>query len=334
MEFIILRHCYEFPFNRAQSVKNIIRIKNVKKKIINLIQVIVSISLLILIFRRIDWNSFIQTFLTASPIYVICSVLLFFFIQVASCFRWHSILTVEKVNVPIGLLFRWQLVGILLNNFLPTSVGGDIGRGYFAGRFSGKFTVIGRSILIDRLFGVIWLLFFAWLGAVYFGYGQLATLSVVITLTILIGLFFLLYKRRYRSFPQMIVSIFDYITTSVKLYTLNWGSFFLQLTLGLFIQLGSMLVVWINLQAVATGLDIVPSMLISAITNAASLVPISINGWGIRETVFIFLSNKYSIDMNTILAGLFLGRALLLLVSFMGLFPLLLEIRKRGSTEL
>jgi hypothetical protein len=55
------------------------------------------------------------------------------------------------------------------------------------------------------------------------------------------------------------------------------------------------------------------------------VLPIAINGWGVRESVFVTLLAPLGAAPGDILAGVLLGRALVLALSLVGAAPLLLE---------
>jgi len=85
------------------------------------------------------------------------------------------------ISVRIRVVFRAQeiymsfrdcyylgFVGMFYNLFLPSAVGGDIARVYYAYKHSGKKIESATSILIDRLMGFVALITIAFLGLIYF----------------------------------------------------------------------------------------------------------------------------------------------------------------------
>jgi hypothetical protein len=54
--------------------------------------------------------------------------------QVAYAWRWRLLLRASGVSVPFTVVIRQYFVGIFVNNFLPSTVGGDAAKVIFLGR--------------------------------------------------------------------------------------------------------------------------------------------------------------------------------------------------------
>lgn len=299
-----------------------------RSRFIHILQFVISLGLMVLIFWRVEWYEFVKSFENVSIFYIFIFYILLFINFTVSCFRWRYILLIEKILVPLMLLMRWQLIGLFLSNFIPTA-GGDIGRGYFAGRYTGKYQSVGRSIIIDRVLGVFWLLIFAWWGLIFFGYHNLALIILIsfILLSFSIFLFYRLFVKEHVP-TNRFWNFRGKITGFVKLYTSSRDALLLPFLISAIVQLSTMIGAWLTLTAVGAHLPLFPAMLIFALANSASLIPVSVNGWGLREAIFLFFSQSFLVDPSRILAGLILSRAMLFLVSMVGLWPLLIEMKK------
>ena len=73
--------------------------------------------------------------------------------QVAYAWRWRLLLQAAGVQVPFRHVVRQYFVGIFVNNFLPSTVGGDVAKVYYLGDRYGYRTVTA-SVAIDRALGV------------------------------------------------------------------------------------------------------------------------------------------------------------------------------------
>ena len=69
--------------------------------------------------------------------------------------RWHVLLTSGGVKATWGQSLRITFAGLFANNFLPTTVGGDVAR--LAGALQNGFdaTVSAASLVVDRLVGLL-----------------------------------------------------------------------------------------------------------------------------------------------------------------------------------
>lgn len=69
-------------------------------------------------------------------------------------FRWKEILDACGITKRFGELFIWLFIGLFFNCFLPTAVGGDIVRGYYAGRDQKSMAPSMTVLLIERILGL------------------------------------------------------------------------------------------------------------------------------------------------------------------------------------
>lgn len=84
-------------------------------------------------------------FLLASLIYLVGLALL--------AVRLQWMFKVHKIALSFGESFYLGLVGLFFNLFLPSAVGGDVVKGYYAYKHSGKKVESMTSIIMDRLLG-------------------------------------------------------------------------------------------------------------------------------------------------------------------------------------
>ena len=102
---------------------------------------------LALMFSRINWF-YLALSLLLSPIMV-----------VVSCLKWKMILDVGSKKVPFMTLFRIYLIGYFFSNMLPSTVGGDIVRSYYAGKITEDQSYSAIAIFIERFSGIFFLFF-------------------------------------------------------------------------------------------------------------------------------------------------------------------------------
>jgi len=69
-------------------------------------------------------------------------------------FRWGMLLTARGVKLSALSYFLYYMVGMFFNNFLPSTVGGDVVKAYYLSRATGKTAVAFVSVLLDRLMGI------------------------------------------------------------------------------------------------------------------------------------------------------------------------------------
>ncbi|MFA6321302.1 MAG: lysylphosphatidylglycerol synthase transmembrane domain-containing protein [Candidatus Omnitrophota bacterium] len=190
-------------------------------------------------------------------------------------------------------------IGYFFNNFLPTSIGGDVAKAYYLSRKSsdklGSFT----SVVVDRAMGLITMILMAAI-ALLFAQGQVVDVNVrymiyTITFLAILGTVFLMNKNFAKKFSILLIIIRPIedkvrrLYNAVHLYKKHTSLIVKSFIISIFSQL--FFFVSIGILAVSVG-SIIPPMDIlmrMPIICAMSLLP-SINGLGVREgsTVVLF----------------------------------------------
>jgi len=67
--------------------------------------------------------------------------------------RWQLLLAVGGVRLPFEQVLEQYVVGVFVNNFLPSMIGGDSAKVFYLGRAHG-YRQITTSVMLDRLLGV------------------------------------------------------------------------------------------------------------------------------------------------------------------------------------
>ena len=126
--------------------------------------------------------------------------------------RWRVLLKSYGFHLKTSQLFGFYLIGMFFNNFLPTSIGGDIMRIYKLISATDDRTSAFASVIIERLMGIAATLLMSIFALIYisqqFHDNRLLIVAVVMFLAIMV--FFTLILRD-RSF-NIILKIFDRFT--------------------------------------------------------------------------------------------------------------------------
>ncbi len=130
-------------------------------------KLLLSLGLLIFIFRSIDLDTFWQTLQSAYIPLIILQISLFFPVQMISTYRWYYILRQLGQPMPYWSAMRYTMLGQVATLFLPSRVSGDIVRTIAAFTATNSKTILILSAIIDKLsllaaisvcafIGVIW----------------------------------------------------------------------------------------------------------------------------------------------------------------------------------
>ena len=293
-----------------------------KRALITILKVVVSLGLLAYLVQRAGLVEMIAVFRSAKPAGLMLALLVYLATVILISWRWRILLVSQNLNISFGRLVRLYFIGFFFNNFLPTSIGGDIYRVLGAGRHSGRRATVAASVLVERLMGMLAVAVLAILAAVVV-VRQLAdggvrglTLGFGIVMLILAAVFF--HRSTFALAERLIrrISLWGLGGRLLRLHdALNMFKqkksalvtvFFLSLIYQLLIVLFSFLVG----RALGLTVPLRYFLLCVPFTVIISLVPISINGLGVRESGYVFLlakigtSGSQAVSLSLLIYGL------------------------------
>lgn len=88
-----------------------------------------------------------------------------FLAQAMSSLRWQWILKADSAKIPLKELFSSYMIGMFVNNFMPTSIGGDVIKTYDIYRLTKDSSLSVASVFFERFTGLIALVLLSWIGA-------------------------------------------------------------------------------------------------------------------------------------------------------------------------
>ena len=132
---------------------------------ISALKVIVSVGLLWNLFSRVDVSRLWSVARQASPLWLGAALLLYLAMVLASAVRWDVLLRAQHVQLPFAFLTQSLLVATFFNNFLPSNIGGDVVRISDTAKAAGSKTAATTVVLIDRGIGLLGLALMAAIGA-------------------------------------------------------------------------------------------------------------------------------------------------------------------------
>lgn len=108
------------------------------------------------LYTQIDWNSFFRLVQDAIPVWIVVAALCYGTTSLLGMLRWHILLKACHTEMRFIRTAQLTFIGLFANLFLPSSMGGDLFKGYYASREIPhiKPTVI-MSIIMERLLGFV-----------------------------------------------------------------------------------------------------------------------------------------------------------------------------------
>jgi uncharacterized protein (TIRG00374 family) len=258
------------------------------------IRTAVSLGLIVVVLWKIDFAAVWETSRQLSVL-LISSVVLLFMVQtyVAAC-RWWFILRHHRLGISLGTTLRISLIGAFFNQLLPSSIGGDVARAWYVYRkgYSKGLSVI--TVLSDRIFGMLLLAFLAILFfpvLVYFAVNKGALIIVGVLIVsasaALVAVFWLdcvpAWMHR-RAFVRHLGAL----SRATRAIVADKRAIVPILGLSVLIHAITIVAILLLLWAVAPQANpLLCAALIPVITLMA-MVPVSIAGWGVRESAMVY----------------------------------------------
>ncbi|MDP3804643.1 MAG: lysylphosphatidylglycerol synthase transmembrane domain-containing protein [Candidatus Omnitrophota bacterium] len=195
--------------------------------------------------------------------------------------------------------FSLTYIGYFFNNFLPTSIGGDVVKAYYLAKKSSDKVGSYTSIFIDRVIGLVTMIFMATV-ALLFVPGQIIDDKVrrmiyVITAIAVLVIVFLMNKKFARKFSALlyfarpIEEKLKNAYNAIHLYKRHTKLLIQSLVLSIISQILFFSSIGILAASIGARIPALQILLRMPIISAMSMLP-SINGLGLREgsTVLLF----------------------------------------------
>jgi len=218
--------------------------------------------------------------------------------------RWHVLLHSGGVNIPFAQTASLVFTGLFANNFLPTTIGGDVVRLAGAMQMGYDRATCLASIAADRVVNMLGMSLAAPLGLWQLAAGPLQALALA-------G-----FWQKGRSFALKTLQ-------ALALWLKKPSALALALTFALLHMLTSFSANYVLIHALGQSLPLWKVIGLFSLAYFVSLVPISINGYGVQELTVTFLLSQFggvSVPVSASVAVI--HRLLMMLVSLPGAFTL------------
>jgi uncharacterized protein (TIRG00374 family) len=245
--------------------------------------------------------------------------------------RWKALLNTQEVKLSTATLSVTVLIGSFFNNFLPTSIGGDVFRTYDASK-KAKIP-LGTSasvILVERFSGVVSAATYAVI-ALFLGFTAIGHRSVIIPIVIFfiitVILAFLIINpslfrlgkisskfKFMRKLMEKLSNVYDTLASfkkyKVVLIEVLIFSFLLQFTVILNYYLAA--------RALGINLNLTSFIFIVPVVSTIAMIPVSIGGIGLRENSMVFIMVAMGVNNEKAALCSFLILFMIILMGIIG----------------
>lgn len=232
---------------------------------------LLAMGLFVWLLAQQDWQDIVQA-VRGIPLWVLVAMwLLYFSGHLCNAWRWLVLLRARHVALSYVQSLQIGLAGSFAANFLPTTIGGDALRAVAVTRYTRSLSLSLSSIVVDRALNLFAML--TTLPFVFLTFGSQVSLMA--------------------PFGAVVLQPMQRVWHKLKAALTGWLTQPLVLAGAVGISWLSVLVVFLGgwLLAVTLGMSLTLVHVIGVIALGyfAAIMPISVNGLGVRELVMVTL---------------------------------------------
>ncbi|MDD4879506.1 MAG: lysylphosphatidylglycerol synthase transmembrane domain-containing protein [Candidatus Omnitrophica bacterium] len=242
--------------------------------------------------------------------------------------RLRIILGVQKLKLSLGESVFLTFIGNFFNNFLPTAIGGDLVKAYYATKKSERKLESFSAVFFDRFFGFLSIGLLAFLGVLLMNghikdpqifWGCLVFSGVVLVTFVLFlnkGITKAVFSRLLHLPAFQKDSKLRKLYNALNAYKEHKFVVAKVVLISLAAQVLSVVLLYCIVRGISQEISFLNLLLVMPLVSVAAMIP-SINGLGVREGAFvIFLGEFISKESAAAVSVLFLG--IILITSFIG----------------
>jgi len=245
---------------------------NLNKKLLKtIIKIVLTLVALYFVFSKVELKEVQKIIAHANIWYLLLAIIFFNLSKILSSIRLNIYFAHIGVKISEFYALKLYYIGMFYNLFLPGGVGGDGYKIYLLNKsHHTKVSTLITATLLDRLSGLIPLLFFAGLLFIgsdfYHKYIWLDWVAIVGVITIF-PLFYLINIYFFKGYIEI---------------------FFKTTLLGSVVQLLQLVSAFFIVYAIGYSSDMVIFLTLFLISSVVAVLPISVGGVGVRELTFLY----------------------------------------------
>jgi glycosyltransferase 2 family protein len=289
------------------------------------IKTAVTVTLMFLLFRKVDFHQFSMTLAQARIGLLVLSFTVLWIAHYVCIFRWRMLMRPLMPVLSRGRLFGIYCIGLFFNLALPTVVGGDVVKMYYAGKPSRQYARSFAATFLDRDAGMLAMMLIAcaavtllpaaipgipaslvvWAAFVTFLFTNVAiftpSLHKVVTS----------FLHRFKM--SRLAAKIDAISSAFQVMGREWHILAASLAISFINQFLVILVTWIMSEGLRLHVPFLYFLVFVPIITLISMIPVSLNGMGLREYAFMSLFSAIGVSSESCIAlGLLSSAAIIL----------------------
>jgi uncharacterized protein (TIRG00374 family) len=247
-----------------------------------------------------------------------------------SAIRWQILIKAQDDWVPISFLAKSYLVGSFFNLFLPTRIGGDVVRIWDGSRYSKSLIKSSAIILVERLSGVIILFLFAFCASII--RLDMAQQFPVIWISLILGFFglsllalfltpvidIILEKLPKKSSFIAVKNKISQFREIILFYRKRKGALSKAFFWAALLQINVIIHYFLIGESLHLDIALLDYFIFIPIVHLILLIPVTINGLGLREGAYLEIFKYYGISSAAAISFSWIDLAFMLIVGILG----------------
>lgn len=287
------------------------RKKNVIKAALKTTKVLITVGGIAYIFNKIPFFDAISNWKESTIPWLLIIFALTVLLMMIQANRWRGLLLEEGKKIKFRTFYAYIALGYFFNNLLPSGFGGDAVKTIAFGKRFGNTAHSVAAIAISRVMGLLamFLSFFIALPFIAFKYQIPFIYTITVSTVALIAVIIIvsgLYSDKIKI-PDKIANKVPFLLKlqeSFAIYRQYPKAFWLSGLDSIWLQLVTIFIHYAYFKAVGVDIDLAVITVFTTIMVTFTMLPISINGIGIRENVQVSLySGLLGIPADVVLAA-------------------------------
>ena len=265
-------------------------------------RLVVTLGLLALVARSIDWGTVGDALSTAAWGWFALAVAAIAAAFAVAALRWQPLLSVARLPADLSATLRAYFVGAFTNNLLPTGFGGDAVRAWMVAGTGRPLARALTSVGVDRLSALGCLVLVGWIGVVIDPGavpGKLIGLLAIASAGAIAGLCLAIVLLRQRHLgamlPERLRPWASEVATVLRAYGADRGLIARVLLLGVGFQAMTVAALWLLAETIDLDVAVAVLAVVMPLVLIATVAPISVAGFGVREGAFVVLLGEVGI---------------------------------------
>ncbi len=307
-----------------------------KKFLSLLLRLLVSLSLIILVFSKLDLKSVLNFIKDSNILLLLFSLSLHFVGALLGSSRWKVLLNTYGIDISQRDLYKLYMIGSFFNAFLPTSVGGDAVRMVKVYSLTEKRAQAVTSVFIERFIGMLVLYIISFLTFIfYFGLKEHKEILFIIVFLLFSSIAFIIFiwapifKIFLKIIPwNLLKDKLEKVRNSIKLLSKERKGLLKVFLYTFLLQINVVFYFFVISLAIKIRFPILYFFILIPIILTLTMLPITIGGIGLREGGFVLLFTKFGVQPEKALTLSMLGYFISLIFAGLGGLVYIFEKKK------